>query len=92
LVIYLFAVGIQEAPAFLRPRGAQGLELVPQPKIAYDLAVGLHVRTPQVVEKTAASANHLQETAAAMMVLHVSPEMVREEVDSLGEKDHLHPC
>jgi hypothetical protein len=69
----------------------QGLELVTQTKIAHDLAVGVNIRPPEIIQKTAALANHLEEAPPAVMVLHMSPEVVSEEVDSFGESRHLDP-
>jgi len=64
---------------------------VTEAKIGYDLAVGVNVCSLEIVEETPPSADHFEKPAAAVMVLHVSPEMVREEVDSLGEQCHLNP-
>jgi hypothetical protein len=73
----------------VRPRRFQCSELVAEAKIAYDLAVGVHISAPKVCEKPASPANHFEQPTTSVMVLDVRPEMIGEEVDSFGEKCHL---
>ena len=53
------------------------------------LPVAVDVCALQVVQKTAALANHLEETAAAMVVLLVHAEMISQVVDALREQRDL---
>jgi hypothetical protein len=76
---------------WLRPRMGQDLELVTESEIIHDLAVGVNVRAPEIIEKTAALADHLQKSSSAVVVLHMNSEVFSEEVDPLGERRHLDP-
>src|SRR6476659_10663987 len=73
----------------MRPRECRWPNLVPQSEFLDDLAVAVDVRPLHVVEKTATGADHLQQAAAAVMVLLVRPEMFGEVVDPLREEGHL---
>src|SRR5258708_2402357 len=63
--------------------------LIPQPEVLDDLTVAVDVRPLHVVQQTAAVPDHLQQPAAAMMVFLVSPEVLGEVVDPLGEQGDL---
>ena len=55
-----------------------------------DGAVALHVLFLQVVEKPAAAADHLQQTAAAVMILRVGLEVLGKVGDAVREECDLH--
>src|SRR5258708_39117235 len=63
--------------------------LIPQPEVLDDLTVPVDVRPLHVVQQAAAVPDHLQQPAAAMMVFLVSPEVLGEVVDPLGEQGDL---
>ena len=71
-------------PQSLRPRVIVD-ELVTEPQFLNDFAVRLDVGAPQIVQKSATLAYHLQEAAATVVILLVLTEMVREVVDALGQ-------
>jgi hypothetical protein len=68
-----------------RPRGV----LLAEVEIADERAVTLDVAVLEVVEKTAALTDELQETTAAMVVLLVGLKVFREVGDALGEQSDL---
>ena len=55
-----------------------------------DRPVPLVVRFLEVVEKTAAAADELEKPAAAVVILRVSLEMLREIGDAIGEERDLY--
>jgi hypothetical protein len=63
--------------------------LVPEPKLVDELAIGLEVRPLQVVEVTAALADHLEETAATVVVLGVLTEVIGEIIDPFRQYSDL---
>ena len=66
--------------------------LVTESKIGDDLAIALEVGPPEVSEQSFTSADHLEESAAAVMVLRVSAEVLGEVVDVLCENRNLDLC
>src|SRR5689334_16045551 len=66
--------------------------LVPEPQLLDDFAVSVDVRPLHVIEQTAASADHLQQAASAMMVLLVRPKVLGQVVNSLGQERDLDAC
>jgi hypothetical protein len=62
---------------------------VTEAKIGYDLAVRVYICSLEIVEEATPSADHLQQATPAVMIFHVQPKMVREEVDSLCKQNHL---
>lgn len=63
--------------------------LVAEPKFLDDLPISGQVRSPHVVEEPAALADHLQQPSAAVMVLLVCPEVIREVVDPIRQDRDL---
>src|SRR5690554_5269172 len=61
----------------------------PQAQLGDEGPVPLHVLTTQVVEETAALADHQQQAAPAVVVVLVGSKMLGEVVDSLGEQGDL---
>ena len=55
-----------------------------------DGAIARDVLFDQIVEQTAALADHLEQTAAAVVVVLVDLEMLVEMVDALGQNGDLH--
>lgn len=77
--------------ALLPPRDVMAWSgLIPETKVLNERAILLNVRTLQVVQKTTALADHLQETATPMVVLGVGTEVTRQVVDPLGEERNLY--
>src|SRR5712672_848624 len=74
----------------MRPRECQWSSLVPQSEFLDDRAISVDVRPLHVVEQAATRSDHLQQPAAAVMVLLVRPEVLGEVVDALREEGHLH--
>jgi hypothetical protein len=66
------------------------LLLVTQSKLVNQLAIRLEIRAFQVVEVTAALADHLEKAAAAVMILGVRTEVIVEEIDPFREHRDLH--
>jgi hypothetical protein len=62
---------------------------VPETKLLDEGSVGRQVASLEVREQSAAGTDHLQQPAAAVMILQMGPEVVSERVDPLGEKRHL---
>ena len=65
------------------------LELVPEAQFLDDLPVAVDIRTLQVIQETAASSDHFEESTTAVVVLFVGPEVIRQIVDPLGEQGDL---
>ena len=65
------------------------LELVPEAQFLDDLPVSVDIRTLQVVQETATTSDHLEESTTTMVVLLVGAEVVRQIVDPLGEQGDL---
>ena len=65
------------------------LELVPEPQFLDDLPVSVDIRSLQVVQETATTSDHLEESTTTMVVLLVGAEVVRQIVDPLGEQGDL---
>jgi hypothetical protein len=63
--------------------------LVTETKVRDDLAVAFEVGALEVVEKSLAPADHLEQSTPAVMILGVSAEVVVEVVDVLGENRYL---
>jgi hypothetical protein len=64
-------------------------ELVPEPELLDECSVGRQIATLEVREQTAAGPHHLQETAAAVMVLEVGTKVLGQGVDPLREQRNL---
>src|SRR5829696_2782800 len=71
-----------------RVEGAKRLRA--ETKILNDLSVAVDVGALQVVQQAAALAHHLEQAAAAVMVLRVRAEVRRQVVDPLREDRDLH--
>jgi hypothetical protein len=65
------------------------LELVPEAQFLDDLPVSVDIRSLQVVQETATTSDHLEESTTTMVVLLVGAEVVRQIVDPLGEQGDL---
>jgi hypothetical protein len=65
------------------------LELVPEPQFLDDLPVSVDIRSLQVVQETATTSDHLEESTTAVVVLLVGSEVLRQIVDPLGEQGDL---
>jgi hypothetical protein len=63
---------------------------VTQPKLVDELAVHRDVRGLEVLQETAASADHLEAPLVAMVVLGVGPEVIIEVIDPFREDRNLH--
>jgi hypothetical protein len=93
-------VHITIAPPNAKARGPNNLlgvralsilgQLVTQPKLINQLAVGVEVDALQIGKETLARADHLEESAPAVVVLGVRPEMISEVVDPFREHRDLH--
>ena len=64
-------------------------KLFTKTEFLYDCTVALNVLLLEVTEKVSSVTDHLKHTAAAVMVLGVSLEVLGEVVDSLGENSDL---
>jgi hypothetical protein len=70
-------------------------DLVAEPKVANDLPISAYVGLLEVLEKTAALANHLEESSSAVVVLGMGLEVVRQVIDAIRQDGNLHargPC
>jgi hypothetical protein len=65
------------------------LELVPEAQFLDDLPVSVDIRTLQVVQETATTSDHLEESTTTVVVLLVEAEVIRQIVDLLGEQGDL---
>jgi hypothetical protein len=74
---------IQDAPC-VAPR------LVPEAKLFDECSVRGQVAALEIREEPAAGADHLQQPSAAVMVLGVGPEVIRQGIDPLGEQGNLY--
>ena len=73
----------QDAPCFTR-------RLVPEAKLLDERSIRRQVASLGVREQPAAGADHLQQPAAAVMVLGVRPEVLGEGINPLGEQRYLY--
>lgn len=55
-----------------------------------EVVVGFYVAALEVVEHTTPLRNHLEQPASRMVILFVSPKMLREFVDALCKERDLH--
>jgi hypothetical protein len=62
-----------------------------EPELIDELTVSPQIGPLHIVKEPAAPTDHLQQTTAAVIVFLVSTEMLRQIVDSLGEKRYLDP-
>jgi hypothetical protein len=65
------------------------LELVPEAQFLDDLPVSVDIRTLQVVQETATTSDHLEESTTTVVVLLVESEVIGQIVDPLGEQRDL---
>ena len=65
------------------------LELVPEAQFLDDLPVSVDIGTLQVVQETATTSDHLEESTPTMVVLLVEAEVIGQIVDPLGEQRDL---
>lgn len=70
-------------------RSDQRASLVSQSKVGDDLSVTIDIGAPEVIQKAAATSNHLQQSATTVVILRVGAEMISEVVDSCREKGDL---
>ena len=73
---------IQDAPCVAR-------RLVPEAKLFDECSVRGQVAALEIREEPAAGTDHLQQPSAAVMVLGVSPEVLGEGINPLGEQCYL---
>src|SRR6185437_5288142 len=66
--------------------------LVPEAQFLDDLPVIVDIGALQVVQETEASANHLEEPTASVVILLVVTEVIGEVVDALCEQRDLNAC
>src|SRR5437016_9045812 len=90
--ICFFACGIQNARAAILAPARGCHRLVTESKLLNQLAVRLDVRAPQIVQKSATFAYHLQEATATVMIFAVLAEVFREIIDALGQDRDLNLC
>lgn len=64
-------------------------QLVAQAKLANELAIRVEIGALEVLQETAALANHLQESLPAVVVLGVRPEVIIQVVDPFREHRDL---
>ena len=74
---------IQDAPCFA-PR------LVPEAKLFDECSVRGQVAALEIREEPAAGTDHLQQSAAAVMVLGMGPKVIGQGIDPLGEQCYLY--
>src|SRR5918998_3964010 len=74
---------VQDAPCF-------ALRLVPEAKLFDECSVRGQVAALEISEEPAAGTNHLQQPSAAVMVLGMSPEVLGQGIDPLGEQSYLY--
>ena len=60
-----------------------------EPELIDELTVSPKIGPLHIIEEPAALANHLKQTATAMIVLLMGPEVLRQIVDSLRENRYL---
>ena len=65
------------------------LELVPEAQFLDDFPVSVDIRTPQVIQETFTTSDHLEESTTAVVVLLVEVEVISQIVDLLGEQGDL---
>src|SRR5919112_971377 len=73
---------VQDAPCCAR-------RLVPEAKLFDECSVRGQVAALEIREEPTAGTNHLQQPSAAVMVLGVSPEVLGEGINPLGEQCYL---
>jgi len=78
----------------VRPRAGhrQKIRLVPEAKIRDDFAIAFDVRALEIIEQATTTADHLEQSLTAVMVLGVSAEVTVQVVDILGENSDLDLC
>lgn len=64
--------------------------LVPKPKLFDEGSIRGQVASLEVREQPPAGPNHLQQPAAAVMVLGVGPEMIGKRIDPLSKQRYLY--
>jgi len=62
---------------------------VSEPEILNERSVGHQVGIAKIRQQTPTLADHLEQPAPTVVVFGVSPEVIRQGVDALGEKGHL---
>src|SRR6185369_1850466 len=73
-----------------RPSERMGVgALLAQAKLLDQLPVGVGVGALEIVEQLAPQADHLEQAATRVVVLHVRLEMLSEGIDARGEQRHL---
>jgi len=82
--------GRREVKQKTGPQARPENPLLANAELIDDGAIALVVGLLEVVEKTAAAADELQETAAAVMILRVRLEVLGQIGDSIREKRNLH--
>lgn len=65
------------------------MELLPETKLSDQLPVLVGIRLLEIVQQFAALADHFQESAARMVILHMRFEMIGKAVDPGGQKRDL---
>jgi hypothetical protein len=65
------------------------IELVPEAQFLDDLPVCVDIRTPQVVQETFPTSDHLEESTTAVVVLLVKVEVIPQIFDPRGEQRDL---
>ena len=64
--------------------------LMPESKLLDERSVRLQVTSLEIRQQAAPGTHHLEQAAAAVMVLQMGTEVVGEGVDPLGQERHLH--
>ncbi len=65
-------------------------QLVPEPELLDERPIGRQIAPLEVREQPAAGADHLQQPAAAVMILQMGAEVLGKRIDPLSEERHLH--
>ena len=69
----------------LFPDSVRACALTTQPETADDLVIALYVYALEVIEKTSALRDHLEQAAPRMIILLMGLEMLGQLVDALAE-------
>ena len=64
--------------------------LMPESKLLDERSVRLQVTSLEIRQQAAPGTHHLEQAAAAVMVLQMGTEVLGEGVDPLGQERHLH--
>ena len=72
------------------PRGDRVAKLFTDVQAAQQIDVSLWVVTTHVVQQTAATANHSQQTATASIIFGVAAHMFGQVIDAAGQNGDLH--